>query len=179
MCFPTSEQSLEVYMKHFKLKLLNEQNEFNLLSLILDELFLSALLMFNPMYPYNIPSHYTFHFPSYDFFNFSVSLGRQMVLKQIIDEVREAVGYTIIADEVTAYNKQLMSICIRYVTKELKVTDQFLDFKPVDDIRGETLFEEISSFMIENNLPMENCLGQAYYGASNMSGKVKDSIHEL
>ena len=87
-----------------------------------------------------------------------------MVLKQIIDEVREAVGYTIIADEVTAYNKQFMSICIRYVTKELKVTDQFLDFKPEDDIRGETLFEEISSFMIENNLPMKNCLGQAYDG---------------
>ena len=63
--------------------------------------------------------------------------------------------------------------------QKLKVTDQFLDFKLVDDIRRETLFEETSSFMIENNLPMENCLGQAYDGASNMSGKVKDSIHEL
>ena len=72
-----------------------------------------------------------------------------MVLKQIIDEVREAVGYTIIANEVTAYNKQFMSICVRFVTKELKVTEQFLDFKPVDDIRGETLFQIFSIYIIQ------------------------------
>lgn len=94
----------------------------------------------------------------------------QMIQKEIIDEVKRASFYSVIADEVTdAANKEELSLVLRYLTED-GIKEVFADFIEVERITGNILGKAILQWLCSHGLPIANMCGQCYDGASNMSG---------
>ncbi len=88
----------------------------------------------------------------------------------ILEEVRLAKFYSIIADEVTdASNSEVLSIVVRYV-HDGQIREVFLDFLKVERITGRVLGEAILKWLRDHDISPHDMRGQCYDGASNMSG---------
>ena len=95
----------------------------------------------------------------------------QTTQKEIIDEVKRANFYSIIADEVTdAANREELSLVLRYMTDEEGIKEVFVDFIEIERITGSILAKAILQWLRSHKLPMANMCGQCYDRASNMSG---------
>ena len=74
-------------------------------------------------------------------------------------------------------NKEQLTICIRWVDKEVEAHEDFLGFYKVPDIGVETIVSAIKDVL--SKLPLSlvtgNCKGQCYDGASNMIGHKKNT----
>jgi hypothetical protein len=79
------------------------------------------------------------------------------------------------ADEVTdASNHEQMSLVLRYVHNTTnEVEEAFLDLVTMERVTGAELANAIISRLATWNLPLENCRGQGYDGAANMSAARK------
>ena len=62
-----------------------------------------------------------------------------------------------------------MSIVLRYVDSKKEINERFIKFVRCAGITGEALAKNIEDTLNEINLPLENCRGQGYDGASAMS----------
>ncbi|XP_035668943.1 52 kDa repressor of the inhibitor of the protein kinase-like [Branchiostoma floridae] len=98
-------------------------------------------------------------------------MGKHMILKGILEEINAAPFYSIMADEVTSHNTELLAICARFVDSNNNIREDFLKFIQVDRITGRSIAEAILQFLRENGIPTRNMRGQGYDGASNMSSK--------
>lgn len=88
----------------------------------------------------------------------------------ILDEIKQAKLFSVIADEVTdTSNLEQLSICIRYVF-DMNIRELFLDFVPVERITGKVLAEAITNRLNAWGLPLRDLRGQCYDGSANMSG---------
>ena len=77
--------------------------------------------------------------------------------------------FSIICDEYTDISnkiKEQLTICIRWVDKELEAHEDFLGFYNVPDIVSETILSAIKDVLLK----LLNCRGQCYDGAGNMMG---------
>ena len=92
------------------------------------------------------------------------------IQNDIVDEVKRARIFSIIADEVTdAANREELSIAIRYVLGS-EIKEVFVDFVEVARITGEVLAHSILQWIRAHGLSPTDMRGQCYDGASNMSG---------
>lgn len=88
----------------------------------------------------------------------------------ILNEVKRAKFFTIIADEVSdVSNKEQVAIAVRYVGSDDRIQEKFLDFKHAERTTGVVLADVIQSAFKSYGLDLNYCRGQAYDGASNMS----------
>ena len=97
------------------------------------------------------------------------------VKKQIIQKVKAAKWYTVIADEVSdVSNKEQLSIVLRYVDCDtLVVREDLVCFTECDTgTSGRALAEKITCTLEGLGLDLANLRGQAYDGAGNMAGVV-------
>ena len=94
------------------------------------------------------------------------------IRSEILEEVKQAKFYSIIADEVTDIsNKEELSLVIRYLHEE-QVREVFVDFVEVERITGQVFGRNHSQVAQESQhlySPADMC-GQCYDGASNMAG---------
>ena len=94
----------------------------------------------------------------------------------IIQKVKEAKWYTLIADEVTdVSNKEQLSIVLRYIDGEqLIVREDVVGFFECDTgISGHALAAKLTTTLQELGLDLQYLRGQAYDGAGNMAGRSK------
>ena len=78
---------------------------------------------------------------------------------ELLDEVKEAKFYSIIADEVCdVSNKEQLSLCLRYVQAS-SVKDRFLDLVQVERITGRVLASAILQCLRTWGLPLCNLRG--------------------
>ena len=88
----------------------------------------------------------------------------------IVDQVKEAKYFTIIADEVSdVSNKEQVALAVRYTHCDGSIQEKFVDFKPAERTTGVVLAKVIQSALESYGLDLNDCRGQAYDGASNMS----------
>ncbi|KAL8575955.1 hypothetical protein ACOMHN_027353 [Nucella lapillus] len=100
-------------------------------------------------------------------------LGDQL-LNRILQEVRTAQHFSLLADEVSdASNWEQLSVVMRFVDSDQKIREEFIGFIKCADITGETLFRNLQDQLREWGLDANNIRGQGYDGASNMAGKFK------
>ena len=99
---------------------------------------------------------------------------RTLILQKIADEVKENDLYSIICDECTdSANKEQLSLSVRYVSRE-KVCKSFVGFFELDEgVTGAAVADAIETAIAECHLDPTKLRGQAYDGASNMTGKYK------
>ena len=66
-------------------------------------------------------------------------IGKRIIQKRFIEEIKDAQYHSLLADEVTSSNDKVLSICMRYVSKEKQIREVFLDFLSLDRITGECI----------------------------------------
>ena len=92
------------------------------------------------------------------------------IRKEIIDRVKEAGAYSIIADETPdTSKKEQLSLVIRYVTKGV-VEERLLAVKTVDETDADTLLRTVTEELKGCGIEISMLRGQYYDGASNVSG---------
>ncbi|CAF1097799.1 unnamed protein product [Rotaria sordida] len=94
------------------------------------------------------------------------------ILSAILDRLGPTTLYSIIVDGTTdSANIEQLCFLIRYVDQHsLEIREDFLAFIPTTSSTGEAIAEHILSCLKKFGLPLTNCIGQAYDGASCMSG---------
>ena len=92
------------------------------------------------------------------------------IIRDLVSEMKGGF-FSIICDDYTDIsNKEQLTICIRWVDKELEAHEDFLRFHNVPGIGAETIVSAIKAVFLKLQLSLVNCRGQCYDGASNMMG---------
>ena len=89
----------------------------------------------------------------------------------ILSDIKQARFFSLLADEVTDIsNQEQVSVAVRYVDKQSEVREVFVDLVSVERITGQALANALIDRLTSWGLQLENLRGQAYDGATNMSG---------
>ena len=108
---------------------------------------------------------------SHDIVNELITLMGQTLLRDLLVKIREANWYAIIADETRdVSNHEQLSLSIRWVDKSYLIHEDFVGLVHVLRTTADSLTCAIKDVLIRCILPLSNCRGQAYDGASNMMG---------
>jgi Domain of unknown function (DUF4371) len=92
-----------------------------------------------------------------------------VIRRTISDEVKEAMHFTVLADETTdvAHNSQL-SVSVRYIHKK-QIVERFLEFINPTALTGLALAVDIVDVLRRAGLDTNNLVGLGYDGAAAMS----------
>lgn len=100
-------------------------------------------------------------------------IGHHTIQANIIDEIKAAGFHSIMVDEVTASNDEVMSLCVRFIDDKNNIREEFLEFIQVKRITGQALADAIFKFYKETGLNISHIRGQCFDGAANMAGAKK------
>ena len=102
--------------------------------------------------------------------------GKQIQGK-IVSEITNSSSpvYSVLADEAAdCGNKEQMPIVIRYVDSSKEINERFIKYVECEEgVTGEALAKYVEETLAEVGLPLGNCRGQGYDGASSMSSKAR------
>ena len=95
------------------------------------------------------------------------------VLREISQNIQDAVMYTIMADETAdVSNKGQVVVCIRWVDGEMQAHEEFIGITTLERTTAEDIVNVLSETLEKMHLRLADCRGQCYDGASTMSGNV-------
>ena len=102
------------------------------------------------------------------------------IQNKILESIREAGFYSVIADEATdASNHEQLSITIRFVSNDCPC-ERFLGFHKCETgVTGEAIAENILSQLRLWQLPVSLLRGQSYDGAGAMSGQIREAASRI
>ena len=93
------------------------------------------------------------------------------ILQNISKNVKQSKFYTIMADEVIGVsNHEQLVTCIRWIDHNFEPHEEMTGFYQDEDIKSKTLFNSIKDVLNRMNIPLMDCRGHCYDGASNMVG---------
>ncbi|PFX22700.1 Zinc finger MYM-type protein 1 [Stylophora pistillata] len=84
-------------------------------------------------------------------------IGQDVVLKNLLEEIKAAKLCSIMADEVTSHNKEQLALFARFIDKNNDVREDFIAFVHLPRITGEVIAETIVSTLQGLGLEIENC----------------------
>lgn len=95
------------------------------------------------------------------------------VLRQLGQKLRNDKFYSVMVDETTDISvTEQVSFCFRHVDANLQVHENFVGFHSTSLTNADVLFKLLKDVVIRFYLGLDNCRGQCYDGAANMSGKL-------
>jgi len=94
-----------------------------------------------------------------------------MIQASLVEEIKDARLYTIMVDEVTSNNTELMPLCVRFVDSELNIREELLQICTLPRITGHHIATAIKQVLLSLGIAIEGCRGQGYDGAANMSSE--------
>ncbi|KAL7844825.1 hypothetical protein SRHO_G00233640 [Serrasalmus rhombeus] len=108
-------------------------------------------------------------------------IGKHVIQAKIVEEVRHAQMYTVLADEVTSHNVELMPMCVCFVDKDLNIREELLEICTLPRITGHHIASAIKDVLSHLSIEIADCRGQGYDGASNMSSEnlVRNMIDKM
>lgn len=108
---------------------------------------------------------------SHDIINEIIELMAHQLLRQLLNEIRKAEWFSIIADETRDISGgEQLSISLRWVDTSYTVYEDLIGLVEVEQTDAATLAETIKDTLLRSNIQLIQCRGQAYDGASNMAG---------
>ena len=78
-----------------------------------------------------------------------------MIQKSIVDKVIQARFYSIMADEVTSHNQELMPLCVRFVDMHKNIREEFIQFSTLSSVTGEAIAARICSDLTNLGLDLK------------------------
>lgn len=88
-------------------------------------------------------------------------IGKQIILRDIVQEMKKARYYSILADEVTSHNTEQLALCVRFVDECSSIREEFLSFLKLERITGERIASAIVGMLKDVGIPVENIRGHA------------------
>ena len=114
------------------------------------------------------------HYLSDRIINEIISEIGKSVVRTYLTEIRQAMVYSIIADETTDISrKEQLCVSIRWVDQNFKIEETPIELTDIPKTDGETIATLIQDCFLRHALPISQCRGQAYDGAANMSGHLR------
>ena len=111
---------------------------------------------------------------SHDIINEVITIFGKELLCQLLDNIRKATWFAILADETTDItNCEQLSISICWVTENYVIHEDFIDLVHVPRITSSVVTEALKDILIQCSLPLAQCRGKAYDGAANMMGHIQ------
>lgn len=103
-----------------------------------------------------------------------IQLMREKVLCHILNEIEIAKYFSISVDSTpdVAHTDQL-TLILRYLSREGCIEERFLKFLPITSHTGDSLCTSVLTALKEMEINFDNCRGQCYDNANNMSGCYK------
>ena len=95
-----------------------------------------------------------------------------MVLADLLSEVREAKFLVVMADEVSSHCREWLPLCVQFIDQKCQIQEEFLSLILLERVTGEAIADAIINKLEEIQLDIANLRGQTYNGASNMSSAV-------
>ena len=94
------------------------------------------------------------------------------VLSTICNDVHDAKYFSICVDSIPDVSHiDHLTIIVRYINQNGSTVERSLKFIPIHSHSGESLKENVIKTLHEMTLSLNNCRGQSYDNAPNMSGK--------
>lgn len=123
------------------------------------------------------------HYLSPDTQNEFIDICGKRVVKTIMDERQAAIYYSLICDSTPDISHTEQNVLLlRYVYKDAeswKIFERFCQFKDFFKKTGKDIAGMIQGVLQECGIPLEDCRGQGYDNAANMSGKFKGVQAEI
>ena len=102
------------------------------------------------------------------------------MLRDITKYINDNVFFSIMVDEATdSSNNEQRIVCIRWVDNNFEAHEDFIGIHAVENIKSDILVTVLKDILIKLNIPLSNCLGQCYDGASNMTGTKRGVITQI
>ena len=106
-----------------------------------------------------------------DIINEIIRIMSNQLLRTLLSEVREAGMFSLIADEATDINNsEQLCVSVRWVDTAFKIHESPVELINVPKTDAATITTMIKDCLTRFALPLSQCHGQAYDGASNRSG---------
>ena len=100
-----------------------------------------------------------------------IAICGKTILRGLLQDIIAADYYALIADEATDIShNELLCISIRCVDSSYVIQETPLGLVQLADMKAQTIFNVIKNLLVRCSLPIDSCIGQAYNGASCMSG---------
>ena len=116
------------------------------------------------------PTNYT----SPEVQNELLSIMSNMIVRDIIAQIKASDNYCIMIDESTDNaNKEQAAFCLRWVDEDLQPNEEFLGLYQLATTSADSLVHMIKHCLLRFGLPLANSRGQCYDGAAAMAGKRK------
>ena len=113
-------------------------------------------------------------YTSHDIENEILNLMSHDVIRSLMSDMKRGKCryFSLIADEYTDIaNHEQLTICFRWIDENLDAQEDFVGFYQLPDIKASTIETVLKDALIRLQLPLNDCRGQCYDGASNMLGK--------
>ena len=95
------------------------------------------------------------------------------LLRGLLHEISQAEWFALIADETRDVSgMEQLAISLRWVSSDYVVYEDVIALAEVEQTDAATLTDVLKDALIRSGLQLSKCRGQAYDGASNMSGHV-------
>ena len=106
-----------------------------------------------------------------DILNEQIALMGLSAVREVLKNIRSVEWFSLLADEATDIsNKEQLVICIRWVDINFDIHEDPVELIHVPKTDSLTIASAIKDCLIRHCLPISQCRGQAYDGASSMSG---------
>ena len=93
-----------------------------------------------------------------------------LILTNIISEVKDDNFYFVLADEVTSHNVEHLPICVQFVDRDFNIKEELVALLKLARVRAVDIADAISETLTNLGLSLNGLRGQGYDGASTMSG---------
>ncbi|MCY3927482.1 MAG: DUF4371 domain-containing protein [Acidobacteria bacterium] len=117
------------------------------------------------------------HYLSWGSQNEFIQICAQLVKSKIVEEVTNAIYYSIIVDGTpdASHTEQITFILryVHFVDHSWKIEERFLQYQDCEKKKGCDIAELICQVLEENKICLKNCRGQGYDNGANMSGVYK------
>ena len=98
-------------------------------------------------------------------------------LRTIASDIAITGCYSILSDEATnVSNTQQLVVCIRWVTKDLEVEENFIDLVLLERAQADVIVAAVKDVLMGLSLPISNAKAQCYDGCSIMVGSKKGVV---
>ena len=112
-------------------------------------------------------------YSSPDIQNESIECCRDLIVEQLVVQVKESRYYSILADEATDCSmKEQLALIFRFVDKKNNIREEFVSFLECSyGLSGQSLYRTIKEFLVSVGIDISDCRGQGYDGAGAVAGK--------
>ena len=101
----------------------------------------------------------------------------KIIQKTILEQVRCAQCFSVMVDEVTSHNQELMPLCVRFVHDNKCIREEFLQFSTLVRVTGVAIATRICTDLQNLDLDVKKIRGQGYDGASICLVNVSEYKH--